>query len=85
MDQLACIRRLGLAPEPSGGAQDMFSVVQDVFLLSLIGQRRALGGERATSLLEVSRGVKSRTYTTMRRMILEWSHAADECETSGKR
>ena len=63
MGQLACIRRLGLAPEPSGGAPERFSVVQDVFLLSLIEQRRALGGERVTSRLQVGRGVKSRTYT----------------------
>ena len=32
MGQLACIRRLGLAPEPSSAAQERLSVVQDVVL-----------------------------------------------------
>ena len=39
-----------------------FSVVQDVSLLSPIEQRRALGGERTTSRLQVDRDVKSRTF-----------------------
>ena len=62
MGQLACIRRLGLAPEPSSAAQERLSMVQDVFFLSPIEQRRALGGERAHSRWQVDRDVKSRTF-----------------------
>ena len=82
MGQLACIRRLGLAPEPSGGEQWRFFCGSGRVLA--VTNRTTSRAWRRAHHLSFAGGQRRKieNLRLLRRMILGWSDAASECETS---